>query len=75
MTDAKSMIIFEMSPESILTTVMPAYGILSTIEGIGGFAIVIIFIAKFLVNGIEDRKVTEKEIELIQKLILDRENF
>ena len=54
-TDAKTIIIFEMSEESVLTTVQPAYSILGVVEGLGGFAVVIYFIAKFLVNGFTDR--------------------
>ncbi len=54
-TDAKSMIVIDMSPETIVTTVMPAYSILGVIERLGGFVIVILFVGKFLVNSIADR--------------------
>ena len=54
-TDAKSLIVFDMSPESFVTTTMPAYSILGLIERLGGFVVVLIFVGKFIVNSIADR--------------------
>ena len=53
--EQRTLLIFEMSEESILTTVQPAYSILGVIEGLGGFAVVLFCLAKFLVGGLTDR--------------------
>jgi len=60
---AQISVIIEMADESVLTTVKPAYSILGVIEGLGGFAIVLIFISKFLVNGMHDRLLLTELIE------------
>lgn len=44
-----------MSEESTLTLVQPAYSILGIVEGLGGFAVVLIFLARWLVNDLTDR--------------------
>ena len=54
-SDGRITCLFEMSEESILTVVQPAYSILGIVEGLGGFVVVIIFIARCLVNDLTDR--------------------
>jgi hypothetical protein len=54
-SDSRITFLFEMSEESILTTVQPAYSIISIVEGFGGFALVVICLGKFLVNGLTER--------------------
>ena len=62
--DARTTILFELSEESLLTTVQPAYSILGVIEGLGGFAVVVFFLAKFCVNSLTQRLF---RVELIEK--------
>lgn len=62
--DARTTVLFEMSEESLLTTVQPAYSILGVIEGLGGFAVVVFCLAKFLVNSLTQRLF---RVELIEK--------
>ena len=52
-----------MSDESVLTTVKPAYSILGVIEGLGGFAVVLVILSKFLVNGFHERQLVNELIE------------
>lgn len=54
-SDSRTLIIFDMSEESIVTTVQPAYSILGVIEGLGGFAVVLFCLAKILVGGLTQR--------------------
>ena len=73
-SDARSTLIFEMSEESIITTVQPAYSILAIIEGIGGFAVVIIFVAKFLLGGFTERIFKSELIEKFYQVNQATEN-
>jgi len=47
------MIVFAASEETVQATVIPTYSILGFIEGIGGFTVVILFLAKYCVSGLE----------------------
>jgi uncharacterized membrane protein len=73
-SDARTTLLFEMSEESIITTVQPAYSILAIIEGIGGFAVVIIFVAKFLVGGFAERIFKSELIEKFYQVNQATEN-
>lgn len=59
---ALGLIIIEASKETIITT-LSTYSALGAIEGIGGFAVVLIFIVKFFVSGIERRMLESELIE------------
>lgn len=54
-TATRTTILFQMAEDTLVTTVKPAYSILGVIEGLGGFAIVLIFVSKFLINGMAQR--------------------
>ena len=59
--DEPVVIVFEMSEESIQTTVLPEFTILGFLERIGGGAVLLLFVCKTFVGGVE-RKMVEADL-------------
>ena len=58
-----NVVIFEHAQESVLLIHTPHYSILSLCEGLGGFALLLVFLGKCFVGGIERRML---EADLVQ---------
>ena len=60
-TDAPVTIIFEKSPKSVQTTVIPELTLISFMERIGGGAVLLLFFCKTFVGSVE-RKMIEADL-------------